>query len=284
MDIDISLAIIAGLFSSGGIVALLVAIFQHKEKVKSIELERKKLDIEREKSQQSLREKELEYQAKLNEQQIKLERIIRKQIPLEHHPIFVTMDELEQYFLKTFTLPDYGRTLIIREFIVSKIRVWRTVIRKYVVEGQSCIEECGSAKRETCNKSVNSFRNMLNEGMREYEKLWDTNFKTDVTGEKQYDQESFETMKVFIPIFHQWHSSREEVVRIASSEIPNAGLNYDCHGDWWDVLYVYLFSFVQMKYDATNAMHAINGDLTGKKFLDIEIGELPHKNKVFEVM
>jgi hypothetical protein len=81
-------------------------------------------------------------------------------------------------------------------------------------------------------------------------------------------------MGVFIPIFKQWHRTREEVIRIASHEIPNSGMNHTCHGDWWDVLTIYQYSFIQMKYDALNAMYALNGELTGKKFLRLTVGDL----------
>ena len=127
---------------------------------------------------------------------------------------------------------------------------------------------------DTCNKSTNIFRKMLMEGIEKYEQVWETTNKLDVFSHHQYDNESLDTIKIFIPIFQEWHASREETVRLASSEIPNAGLNVTCHGDWWDILYVYLFAFVQMKYDAPVAMKSLNGELTGKKIFGIVIGDL----------
>lgn len=51
--------------------------------------------------------------------------------PLEYHPVFSHLDELEHYFMSEFSLTDLGRTLIIREVVVHKIRIWREVLKKY---------------------------------------------------------------------------------------------------------------------------------------------------------
>jgi hypothetical protein len=123
-----------------------------------------------------------------------------------------------------------------------------------------------------CNKSEIDMSKMLIEGLEEYTKFFDGANLFDITGKIKYDDESLETMRVFLPIFRDWHFSREEIVRISSHEIPNSGLNNDCHGDWWDILSVYSFVFVQMKYDAVRAMAQLNGELTGKKFLGNIIG------------
>ena len=243
--------VIIALVGSGGLVTLVTVFLQHRQKMKELELQKKK-------SEETII------------------RIVNKDIPLEYHPLFATIDEIEHFFMRSFTLPDEGRTTIIREMCVNKLRVWRDVIKRYVVDAQNCYDTCDLAQDGLCNKSENSLRRMLIEGLERYTTVWDMPHKMDVFGKIAYDSESLATMQVFIPIFQEWHQSREEVVRIASHEIPNSGMNHTCHGDWWDVLTVYQYAFIQMKYDALNAMYALNGELTGKKFLGLTVGDIPH--------
>jgi len=54
--------------------------------------------------------------------------------PLEYHPLFATVDEIEFYFLRNFSLGDIGRTLIIREMTVNLLRVWRSVLKTYALK------------------------------------------------------------------------------------------------------------------------------------------------------
>ena len=250
---DIISLIVVGLFGSGGIVAFYTIWSSNKTRRKEIDLDLKKVEM-----------------AKL-ESDKQLLQVIRKEIPLEHHSIFATIDEIEYFFLRSFSLPDEGRTTIIREMCVNMLRVWRDVIKRYAIDAQVCFDKCDIAQ---CNKTENAFSKMLLEGVERYTTVWDIPNKMDVFGKIQYDPESLATINVFIPIFQNWHMSREEVIRIASHDIPGAGLNRNCHGDWWDMLMVYQYAMVQMKYDALHAMHALNGELTGKKFLSITVGDL----------
>lgn len=256
---DVTSLILVGLFGSGGVVALITILLQHRQRMLELEMEKVKSE------------------AKDKEHDVKIRQIIVGKVPLEHHPLFATIDEIEFYFLRSFSLPDLGRTIIIREMCVNMLRAWRYVIKNYAIEAQVCFDRCNFKHFGNCNKSENMFSKMLIEGTERYSTSWDMPNKHDVFGKLAYDPESFATMRVFIPIFQLWHSSREEVVRLASHEIPSSGLNVDCHGDWWDVMTIYQYAFVQMKYDALNAMHALNGELTGKKFLGITVGDISHK-------
>jgi hypothetical protein len=241
--------ILVALVGSGGVVTLVTVLLQHRQKMKELELQKKK-------SEETIT------------------RIVNKEIPLEYHPLFTTIDEIEHFFMRSFQLPDEGRTTIIREMCVNKLRVWREVLKKHAVNAQNCYDAC--QLEGSCNKSENLLSHMLIEGLERYATSWDKSGKMDVFGKRDYDAESLATMRIFIPIFQDWHRSREEVVRIASHEIPNSGMNATCHGDWWDVLAVYQYAFIQMKYDALSAMSVLNGGLTGKKFLGITVGDLPH--------
>lgn len=209
-----------------------------------------------------------------NKTKLQVEQLKTKQIPLEHHPLFTTLDELEYFFMWTFSLQDPGRTMIIRELCVNKLRVWRNVILQHVHESQICYSNCQSVNRNTCNVTENNFRKMLLEGLDEYTSLWDVVYKQDIFCKHQYDEASIATMKTFLPIFQEWHLSREEMVRLAAHDIPNSGMNTSCYHDWWDMLTVYMYAFTQMKYDSLNAMKSLNGEITGKQFLGTTVGDI----------
>ena len=249
MDQSVLTIVLTALTGSGGIVALVAVLLQYKQKMKELEVEK----------------------VKSHE---KIVKVMSKKTPLEHHPIFATIDEIEFFFMRSFELPDLGRTIVIREMCVNKLRVWREVLRTHAIEGQICFDKCESKIYGTCNKAENVFSKMLIEGLGKYTAAWNTPNKLDVFGRVAYDRESLETMEIFIPIFQEWHRSREEVVRLASHDIPNSGMNNDCYADWWDILTVYMYAFTQMKYDALNAMKVLNGELTGKKILNITIGDI----------
>lgn len=244
--------ILTGLFSSGGVVALVAVLAEHKTKQKAIELEKIKLEMDNPLSGK------------------------RKRVPLEYHPIFTALDELEFFFMFTFKYSDMGRTLIVREMCVHKIRVWRDILKKYAVDAQECCNSCENLKGIECNKAQNLISAMLLEGVREYNNLYSSvGLKmVDVTGSTLYDQASLDTMKVFIPIFNAWHDPRVEAVKMASHDIPISGLNADCYEDYWDVFMVYLYAFIQMKYDAIGAIKQLNGQLTGREFLGVIVGEV----------
>ena len=241
--------VIAALTGSGGIVALVTVLLQHRQKMTELQT----------------------IHAKTN---LQLEQIKSKQIPLEYHPLFTTLEELEHFFMWSFELEDLGRTMVIRELCVNKLRVWKTVLKQYVTDGEACYGLCGSGKRDACNKTELIFRKMLLEGLEGYSILWDINHKMDIYGRVVYDQKSFDSMHKFIPIFQEWHSSREEMVRLAAHDIPNCGINNDCYGDWWDMLTVYMYAFTQMKYDALNAMKTLNGEMTGGEIFGVTIGDI----------
>lgn len=252
---EILTLIVIGLFGSGGIVAFYTIWASNKTRRREIELDIKKVEMAKIESDKQLLQ------------------VIRKEIPLEHHSIFATIDEIEYFFLRSFNLSDQGRTIIIKEICINMLRVWRDVIKRYAIDAQICFDKCDFKQ---CNKTENDFIRMLLEGTERYTSVWDMANKMDVFGKVYYDSESLETMRIFIPIFKDWHMSREEIIRIASHDIPRAEMNRNCHGDWWDMLMVYQYSFVQMKYDALHAMQALNGEMTGKKFLGITVGDL-HK-------
>jgi hypothetical protein len=241
--------IIAALTGSGGLVALIAVILQHRQKMAELSTANVKAET-------------------------KLEQMKAKQIPLEHHPLFSSLDEIEYFFLWVFELPDHGRTIVVRELCINKLRVWREVIRNHVDSATMCYESCGSKDRLACNKTENDFRKMLLEGLEKYTILWDVVAKNDVYGRLQYDKDSFEVMAKFVPIFQDWHRSREEMVRLAAHEIPNSSMNNDCYRDWWDMLTVYMYAFTQMKYDAVNAMRSLNGEITGESMLGVTIGDI----------
>jgi hypothetical protein len=246
---DYTSLILVGLFGSGGAVALLSVILDHTTKRKNLEVERLRLEADKARP--------------------------RKRVPLEHHPIFAAFDELEFFFMHSFRYSDKGRTLIVREMCVHKIRIWRRVLKKYAQDAQTCYESCTYDETGECNKSRNLISAMLIEGVKDYSTIYSTEGlkMRDVKDERFYDAVSLETMQVFIPIFNQWHDTRVESVRSASHDIPNSGLNGDCYEDYWDVLMIYLYAFIQMKYDAVGAIKQLNGQLTGREFLGVIVGE-----------
>lgn len=245
---------VLALVGSGGIVTLLGLLLQHRQKMAELTIEHAKTKLQ-------------------------LENVKNKKIPLEHHPLFSTLDEIEYFFMWSFTAGDLGRTMVIRELCVNKLRVWRNVILEHVNEGQQCYEECQSNNRGSCNKTENIFRKMLLDGLDGYSMLWETTNKVDIYGRRPYDDVSLETMRKFLPIFKQWHLSREEMVRLAAHDIPNCNMNGLCYDDWWDMLTVYMYAFTQMKYDAVNAMRSLNGHITGDKFFDVTIGPVEPRDK-----
>ena len=240
---------ILALIGSGGIVGILTVLLQHRQKMTELGLQKMK-----------------------TEETIK--RIIKKEIPLEYHTVFTTIDEIEHFFMRSFELEDEGRTIVVREKCVTKLRTWRKVLKKYAVETQKCIDNCELIKDKACNKSSNAVKQMLIEGLDLCSTEWDRPSKMDVYGKVFYDAKSYETMKIFNPIFDEWHGSREEVVRQASHEIPASNMNISCHGDWWDILTVYQYALMQMKYDALNAMKTLNGELTGQVIFGVVIGDI----------
>ena len=258
MDIELSTiiqALIIGLTGSGGLVGLYTIWVSRQNKKDEYELEKQRLLAE-----QSRLEAKPESQS------------VATRMSLEYHPLFTMIDEIEYFFTRNFKLSDEGRTKIVRELCVNKLRLWRNIIKKYAEKSQICYDECKSCRYSECNKSENELSKMMIEGMEAYVTMWDDDNIYDVFGKVKYDKESIETMKIFLPIFTNWHQSREEIVRMATHEIPNSGVNIDCYGDWWDILSVYSYAFVQMKYDALGAMKQLNGELTGKQFLGITIG------------
>jgi hypothetical protein len=248
-------ALIIGLTGSGGLVGIYTIWSNRQSKKEEFILAKEKLESEK------LMLKN------------KLEQNYKNKLSLEFHPLFKTIDEIEYFFMRNFKLSDEGRTLIVRELCVNKLKTWKDVIKKYVLDAQACYLDCESSKYNECNKSENDLSQMLLDGLEAYNTIWDKNIVSDVYGKETYDLESLETMRVFLPIFREWHSSLEELVRIATHEIPNSGMNVDCIEDWWDVLSVYSYAFVQMKYDAVGAIRQLNGELTGRKFLGVIIGD-----------
>jgi hypothetical protein len=247
--------VIAGLFGSGGVAVVITAWLSYKANKLSHNAKMKELGN---------REIELT---------LEVENVRRKIIPLEHHPIFKEIETIEFFFMHTFRLPDLGRTLVIRELCVTKFRVWRRVLRKYAQIAQQCTESCTLRDSDMCNKGENLMSQMLLEGMEAYVNAFKDIGRKDVFNEKQYDSDSIETMEMFLRIFNEWHESRVEVVRKASREIPRANMHNDCHSDYWDVFSVYMYALVQTKYDATFAMAHLNGEMTGRKFLGVVIGD-----------
>lgn len=253
---ELTTIIVTALTGSGGIVALVAVLLQYKQKMKELELQTTKAH------------------EKIKERDEQILKVMNNQIPLEYHPLFTAIDEIEFFFLRSFELPDHGRTVVIREMCVTKLRVWRQVLKNYALDAQRCIDRCSGQMYQACNKAENQFSNMLLEGIEKYSDSWETPNKLDVFGKVAYDKASFETMHIFIPIFQEWHKSREEVVRLAAHDIPNSGMNSCCYEDWWDMLTVYMYAFTQMKYDAINAMKVLNGELTGQTIFGIVVGDI----------
>jgi hypothetical protein len=262
--------VLTGLFGSGGIAAIYKLWVRKRELEAEVELTKIEANRSLEEAEIKYREKELEAAQSSREGR----KNSKNELALTYHPIFSTLDEIEFFFVNSFRVADEGRTMLIKELCIKKIQAWRIVIRKYVNMSQNCYEECGSEKYMSCNKSEYLMAQMLMEGTKVYTTLFlDGTELYDYTEKIKYDKKSLETMKVFLPIFSQWHHSREEIVRLATHEIPNSGVNTNCHEDWWDVLNMYVYALVQMKYDAVRAMAQLNGEITGRTFLGITIGD-----------
>lgn len=193
-------------------------------------------------------------------------------VRLEYHPIFAYLDEMEAYFLTRYVGYDPGRTALIREMVVHKIRIWRPILKAAAVELDKCVAVDKSSKKDTCNKVFNVFSASLTDGLREYVQWHKADRVLSVDGSMEYTEEDKQTMGTFIAPFQVWHSPREEMVTTGVHEISNSKVITECISRGWDILLVYQLAFLNLKIDAEKTNNELNGSLTGKRFLGITVG------------
>lgn len=198
---------------------------------------------------------------------------------LINHPLFAELENMKIYFTNQYQGKDVGRTALAVELIVHKINIWLPILKNLAEDIQKCTDQC-TFESPSCSKIFNTNMNYLNQGMIEYtnwHKKRDGNGKLidlyNIYGDRKYNQESRDTMDVYVQKFKQWHSSREEIMHEIIQDFSHTQFTPDCYRKQWDIFSAYQFVFAQMKIDAEKSLKELNGELTGKKFLGVEIGD-----------
>ena len=196
----------------------------------------------------------------------------RKMPKLIYHPVFNELDELESYFATRYRHPDLGRQIIASEMMVHKIRIWRPLLMEFAVNIDNCCETCDLARPE-CNKVLNLAVDVLIRGMEQYVQwhLRDTVLSIDES--KVYTKADKETMRVYIEKFRDWHSSREELVRLMTHEVGSSPLYDSCHQKAYLILQGYHLAFSLCRVDSDKTLKSLNGSLTGRSILGVKIGD-----------
>lgn len=184
---------------------------------------------------------------------------------------FAYLDEMEAFYLTRYSSHDPGRTALIREQAIHKIRVWRPILFKAAEIMDECYKKDKSHDLSSCNKLHNVFQGVLTEGLQAYVGWHRLDRVLSVYG-VEYNEEDKDTMDVFIKCFQKWHSPREEMVRVGIQDISTSKVSSNCIAKTWDILLVFQLAFLNMKLDLEKTENELNGSLTGKKFLGLTIG------------
>lgn len=237
----ISTEVILGVVS--GIVAIVVSIVSIVPKLK--ELDRSKKDTEEE-----------------DEEECK--------ISLEKHPIFLELKNLEFFFRHDFKLPDKGRTELVKDVMLRKIRIAREIATQYAKKIDGCVNTCDLSEQqgEIADIAFELFQEMIDA----FTQPWYKQNTVSYSG-KVYDEDSQKTLDIYTEKFKTWNRIRTEIAQTASIELPRTHMNDSCYNIMWDMLSIHSYIFIQMKYDAVTTINTLNGELTGHKFLGIEIGD-----------
>lgn len=194
----------------------------------------------------------------------------QQEISLDKHPVFLELKGLNYFFRNSFKLKDEGRTEIVKDVMINLLETAEEILMRYAKKVESCNSNSLSAldSREVsellfclfCEVNDSIRRKGYREGLKSY------------TG-KEYDEESKETLDICTDKLKEWNHTRIEIVQTASEELPKMNMNDSCYNVMWDMLSIYSYVFTQMKYDSVMTINRLDGELTGRHFLGIEIGD-----------
>lgn len=191
-----------------------------------------------------------------------------EKLSLEKHPIFLEFKMLEYFFLNDFKLPDAGRSLLVKDIMVRKLRVGNNILLRYAKNIQNCSSICPDTKQ--CTEINEILFNLFTEMIESIYRPWYKEGGKSYDG-REYDKKSIITLDTYFEKFKEWNYNRIELAHTATTELPKSVMNDSCYNMMWDMLSIYSYIFTQMKYDAVATINRLDGEMTGKVFLGIKI-------------
>jgi hypothetical protein len=198
---------------------------------------------------------------------------------LKHHPLFAELDKIESDFIMLYDAGDPGRTKLAVELVVHKIRLWRPILLSLAIETQTCSDACEEAQ-PFCNKIFNTNMHALNQGRIAYNNWHYAKDEQDnlipiygLASRKIYRDECRDTMDLYVKKFTSWQRPREQMIELAIKDFSHSIVSTDCYDKQSDIFSTWLYAFVLMKLDADRSLKELNGELTGLRFLGVQIGD-----------
>lgn len=197
------------------------------------------------------------------------EKKYKSRVSLDKHPVFLELKSLEYFFTYDFRLKDVGRTMIVKEVTLRKIRVASEILMKYAKQVMACSKEYENQEtnEEIAIVLMDMFTEMVN-------KVYNPWYRLDAMSAecRRYDEETMQTMDIYLDKYREWNHTRIEIIKTATLELPKANMGDSYYNTMWDMMSIYMYAYTQMKYDAVTTVERLNGELTGHKFLGVELG------------
>lgn len=238
----LSTELILGIF--GGVVTIVVALIGIIPKIKEIKAKKKESNDES---------------------------VDKRQVGLDKHPVFLELKSLEYFFTYDFRLKDAGRIEVVKEATLHKLRTASEILYKYAKQVMEHPSDCITAKSN--EEIAIILMNLFTEMTDSIYKPW---YKTGTLSicNKVYDERSVATMDIYLDKYRQWNQTRIEIIKTATLELPRANMGDSCYNTMWDMMSIYMYVYIQMKYDAVTTIKRLNGELTGHYFLGIKLGDV----------
>ena len=238
----LSTELLLGIF--GGVVAIVVALIGIIPKIKEIKVKKK------------------ENNGAL---------IDKRQVGLDKHPVFLEFKSLEYFFAYDFRLKDAGRTEVVKEATLHKLKTAGEILAKYAKLTMKYSGDCENAKtnEEVAIILMDLFTEMT-------DSIYNPWYRVGALSicNKVYDENSVATMDIYLDKYRKWNQTRIEIIKTATLELPRANMGDSCYNTMWDMMSIYMYVYIQMKYDAVTTIKRLNGELTGHYFLGIKLGDV----------
>lgn len=185
---------------------------------------------------------------------------------IQHHNLIQSyFDTKIGYLNNQFLLSDEGRTMVVREVMVNKLRIWKKHLTKLAVDLDECSNGCDmndtictnlyTMNMKAFNNAINEYRNFYLDGNR-------------------YSKEEIEIFDLFMAKFQTYHSKQIQEIEQYIKRACHSKYVTNCIMVQSMIFDAYLSEFNKTFLDANDSIALINGELTGRVINGIEIGEL----------
>lgn len=186
---------------------------------------------------------------------------------LSRHPLFAQLDESENSMKDSFECIDKKKEALAREATIHYIKVWREALIELAknLDSSSCTEKkCDCSDAVIFTHHINTFNTAVGEYMD-----WRSNDYVSVHG-VSYDEESKESMDLFMKKFKKWNIANEKITRESIKKISNSPSYDNCKLKHIAIFDMYLYMIQNLQINIENTLEHINGDFKDKKFLEHE--------------